>query len=349
MKYLSSHCFNGCIVFTDSRIVYSSLGIHCKNSQNSVLKSDYDGEPIDWSQLIKRIESDKEKIRQGQIINLCSGCSMVSYEDWDKKTEPGKFNKVIFASWGKCNSKCRYCKVRGRNFLIKNIKKASKTIKDDTYDIIPIIKDLLEKNLLTNNAVIDFAGGEPTLYCKFNEAIKLLVNDGRYKILVNTNAILYSEPLEKAVRNGIADVTVSIDAGTKHTHEKIKRVMSYDIVLQNLEKYCKVLSDDNINKVNSKYILVRNYNDNTSEIEKWIENSVRIGVSQLIINVDDYIFKYGIPDLKTLQRFKKCIDYFINTLNKINYSYEIYPNALNIYRLLGYTPPIPFYQAQKVL
>ena len=339
MEYTSCKYINHCLSFNDSRIVYCTVGNQTKCKQYAVLKENYNGEPIDWDLLTDRIEKDKESFRSGKIIECCQNCSMLTKRDWDKEASCKKFRYILFSNWYACNSACRYCWKDGKNFLIKNVDKNSEIDENDTYDIMPIVKDLINKNLLTEDAVIDFAGGEPTMYYKFNEALKMFVDAGIKHIVIHTNAIIFSKEIENAISKGIADVTVSIDAGTKKVHEKVKRVVSFDRVYENFEKYCRAKRPENNNKVCSKFIIVPNFNDSKDEISRWIEKSKQTRVSELALNADDCVFMTDNPDKKNLMKIKELTDFFLEIVKRENLRYFIHPNALFSYSSLGFDRP----------
>ena len=337
MKYKSCHYVNHCLSFNDSRIVYCTLGNTAKNKQYAVLKENYNGEPIDWEKLLDKIEADKQSHRNGVIIDSCKDCMMLSEKDWDAETEPRKFKYILFSNWYACNSACRYCWKDEKDFLIEDID-AKKINPNDTYDIIPIVKDLIEKNLLTDDATIDFAGGEPTMYYKFDEALKMFIDAKVKHIIIHTNAINYSEEIERAVREGIAELLISVDAGTKEVHQDVKRVVSFDRVLKNLAAYCKAKQPKNNNKVRSKYVIVPHRNDMKDEIFKWIQTAKEMNVSELVLNADDRMYMSE-PNLDDFRKVKELCDYFIEEAKKADMRYLLYSNACNAYTTLGFELP----------
>ena len=340
MEYLSCHYVNHCLSFNDTRIVYCTLGNQSKGKQYAVLKENYNGEPIDWDALLDRIEADKASNRRGELIESCKHCMMLRKRDWDAECPPRKFKYVLFSNWYACNSACRYCWKDGKNFLIKDVEKNSQINPNDTYDILPIVNDLIAKDLLTEDATIDFAGGEPTMYYKFNDALKMFIDAGIHKIIIHTNAIIYSEQTERAIREGIAEVLVSVDAGTKTVHQKVKRVVSYDRVMENLARYCQAKKPENANKVRSKFVIVPDFNDKESEILKWVKTAKNMGVSELVLNADDCMYMEKEPNLEHFRRVKELTDYFIKTVNELDCRYHLYSNAINAYTMLGYDIPV---------
>lgn len=341
-SYKSCQFINHYLCFNDSRIVYCTVGNQSKCKQYAVIKENYNGEPINWEELLNKIDEDKASFKRGEIIDSCKDCLMLDEKDWEKEAPLRKFKYVLFSNWYACNSACRYCWRDGKEFLIEDVEKNSIIRENDTYDIIPIVKDLIEKNLLAEDGLVDFAGGEPTMYYKFNEALKILVDANISKIIIHTNAIIYSEEIERAVRKGIAELLISVDAGTKSVHEKVKRVVSFDRVLTNLERYCKALQPENINKVRSKYVIVPDINDTKEEILLWIKKSKEIGVSELVLNADDCIFMKENINKEHLQKIKDLTDFFIESAINLDCRYHIYTNALNSYSILGHKLPKHF-------
>lgn len=342
MKYTSCPFINHYLCFNDNRILYCTVGNQSKSKEYAVIKENYNGETINWDKILDKIENDKNNFKNGKILKSCENCLMLFEHNWDREVPPRKFKYVLFSNWFACNSACRYCWKDNKNFLIEDIEENSIIDEHDTYDIIPIVKDLINKKLLTEDATIDFAGGEPTMYYKFNEALELFTEANIKNIVIHTNAIIYSKQIEKAVKKGIANLTVSVDAGTKETHQKVKRVVSFERVLKNLEKYCKALKPKNKNKVRSKFVIVPKYNDTEEEILLWIKKAAEIGVSELILNADDCIFMKKRINKKDLKKIVELSEYFLETVKKENLRYRLFTNVLNAYSVIGTERPEVF-------
>ncbi len=337
MRYKSCYSFNRGLCFNDSRIVYCTLGNTAQNKEYPVLIENYNGEPIDWEKILDKIEKEKINRKNGMIADCCKDCLMIEEQDWDADNEIRKFKYILFANWSACNSACRYCWKDEKDFLIEDVD-TKKINPNDTYDIIPIVRDLIDKNLLSEDATIDFAGGEPTMYYKFDEALKMFIDAKIKHIIIHTNAINYSEEIERAIREGIADVVVSIDAGTKEVHEKIKRVVSFDRVMTNLDKYCKARQPQNSNSVRSKYIIVPKMNDSKDEIKKWIDYSREMNTAGLVLNADDRMFTPN-PNMDDFRKVKELCDFFLEEVNKTSTEHWVYYNVINAYKALGLPPP----------
>ena len=109
------------------------------------------------------------------------------------------------------------------------------------------------------------ADGEPTILPNI-DAICDLVLERNWSIQLNTNAILYKEKLAEAIAaNPKSFMAVALDSGSRETYKKIKRVDTYERVIENLHKYkekgCNIFL---------KYILIPQYNDNIDEIIKFL-------------------------------------------------------------------------------
>jgi wyosine [tRNA(Phe)-imidazoG37] synthetase (radical SAM superfamily) len=302
------------------------------------LQENYNGEPIDWDELLDKIEEEKENARNGKVIECCQGCLELQSKEWDLINQPRKFDYILFSNWYRCNSFCIYCVDLPDELLIEDVTQSSYFNPNDTYDIVPIVKDLVEKDLLSSNATIEFAGGEPTIYYKFDEALKILVDAGVKNIIINTNAIRYSKEIENAISKGVADVVVSVDAGTKEVHRKIKRVASYDKVIENLTNYCKAKKPENKNRVWSKFIIVDGVNDKEEEIQKWIMKAKEMNITKLYFNADDRLYRQQTTK-EVFGRVKELVDYFIDFAQKEEMHYMLCSNVLYPYTLLGFEPP----------
>ncbi len=339
MKYVSCQYINHGLCFQDSRIVYCTVGNQSMEKNYSVLKENYNGEKIDWDSLFLRINNDKKNLKRGIIPKSCMGCYMLQERDWDNEVKSKKFKYLLLSNWSACNSACRYCWRDGQDFLIDDIDNNSIINENDTYNIVPIIEDLIDKNYLDKEVQVDIAGGEPTMYYKFNEALYLLVNAGVKHITIFSNAIIYSEQIEYAIQKGAADILVSIDAGTAEMHKKLKRIVAFDRIWNNVDKYCSVLNPENKNKVKVKYIIVIGYNDSREEIYKWILRSIKANVSELILQADDCIYMKKNPKKESLEKVIELTEYFLEVVKFFNYRYILYSNVLNAYTMLNHSIP----------
>src|SRR5699024_7467258 len=120
---------------------------------------------------------------------------------------------------------------------------------------------------------IIFGGGEPTILHEFDKLINLFLDKGCKNIRINSSGIKYSKSIEKGLKSGAISLVISTDADCSETYEKIKQVKAYKKVWENIRKYAKAQSKDNLLKV--KFILFPGVNDNYEEINKWFDEVVK--------------------------------------------------------------------------
>jgi uncharacterized radical SAM superfamily Fe-S cluster-containing enzyme len=65
----------------------------------------------------------------------------------------------------------------------------------ELYNLVPVLKDMIKKEIIKKDGKIEFAGGEPTIYKWFNEALKIINKNKVEHIVVNTNAIIFSKEI----------------------------------------------------------------------------------------------------------------------------------------------------------
>ncbi len=238
-----------------------------------VIYENYCGGKIDWNDFFRVKNIYREKLKNGEEPQECKNC--VGYED--KEWDGGNYiNEILFTPWFACNSKCIYCDASKDPEIARN------TI---PYNIIPLVKDMIANNILKKDAIIDFAGGEPTIYENFEELLNLFINENFSKIIIHTNAINHSPAIEEGIRNGLINILVSVDAGTKDVHKIVKGVESFDAVWGNLKRYSAVQKEP-FKQVKTKYLLVPGYNDNKEQIDLWLEKSHDIGIKNVVFNLD---------------------------------------------------------------
>ena len=135
--------------------------------------------------------------------------------------------------------------------------------------------------------------------------------------------LIYSKSVEKGLENGSVQLIVSVDAGTKSMHKKIKQVNSYEKVLSNLKEYAK--HQKYPNQVRSKYIVVPGVNDDVSEICSWLDKSKEIGINSVIQEIESNWFyqRRENPDMRIVELF----DLTKNLASALKLEYSLYERA----------------------
>lgn len=241
------------------------------------LVDNYHGEKIDWDKIFEIKQKIKDAHKKGDITAQCQGCAKLVEKDWDEKNT---IKNIVIQHWAKCNCNCTYCTARNDSRFYTNFRH---------YKIMPVLKDMLEKQLLEFNGNVLFGGGEPTRLDELDEVLDLFISNGTDQITINSSGIEYSEAIARALSKDALSLTISPDSGTKRTYKKIKRVDTFEKVWGNVKKYC-LAQGNNKCAVKTKYIIIPKTNDNIKEIEEWIQKSIESGVKNIVLDIESSWF-----------------------------------------------------------
>jgi len=264
---------------------------------HSLIQDDYDGKPINWDHLFKQKREYVRLYRKAFISENCADCPFLEErycKDWDLDWHHQYIDRIYISHWIDCNCKCIYC------YAAQNPEEFNYNKKN--YSVLPIIKEMLEKNILRRGGSIHFGGGEPTILPEFEDIIQLLLDYKFYDIRIHTSGIKYSSVLERGIREGRVRIVISVDAGTPETYQKIKQVPLYHLVRENAKKYAKALDGRLIALtpdfyyqsqfcVNTKFIIIPGINDTEEEVENWIKADVEAGIQTSVIDLEENWFK----------------------------------------------------------
>ncbi len=284
-----------------------------KGGGNTIIEDNYNGQKIDWSKVFEFKKMMKELHKSGKIYPKCEGCIYLEEKDWDDNHT--KISTINLDYWTKCNSRCRYCFTMSNKWKYNFFR---------NYNFLPILKDMIEKDILSpKNGVVSFGGGEVTLLKEFDEVLELFINQGFPKIIIHSSAIKYSKSIERGLEKGCVQLIVSVDAGSKSMHKKIKQVNSYDKVINNLQEYAK--HQKYPNQVRSKYIVVPGFNDDVAEISLWLEKAKEIGINSVIQEIESNWFyeRRNKPDMRIVELF----DLSKNLAEALKLEYSLYERA----------------------
>lgn len=275
-----------------------SINLCCRVSKENitskvVLLPDYKGEKIDWQNFFKITDNLKNMQKQGQTVPQCKGCIYLQNRIWD---DEHYINTININNWIKCNANCIYCD-----------RKEYKNKKE--YKIYPIIKSLIQNNYLKKPVDITIAGGEPTLTSDFDKTLNLLIKHKFETIRVLTNAIKYNKNIEKGLKEGLVNILVSTDSGTRNIYKKIKLTDKHDIVWKNITKYAKVQHTDSL--VKTKYIILPYFNNTKEEISEYIKRNIEANVKTCCIDIEIQYFYHNCNNGKFLQEMNELFLYAV--------------------------------------
>lgn len=314
-KYISCPLIEHAFMFDQCNSLRVCSMINKEGGGRPLIQNNYHGEVLDWDKIFALKREHRKIFREGNILPECKGCQILKEAEW---AEDGDYiDELLITHWTQCNSNCSYCPVINDDEL---------QVITEFYDILPAIKDTIKKNVLKKNAKIEFAGGESTIHPEFEELLNLFIANHFTNLILNTSAIKFSKAVETGVSKGNLKVTISVDAGTKEMHEKIKRVKSFDKVWENLSLYAKAQAKaKRSDLITTKYIIVPGKNDTIEEVDAFLLKNVETGIKVIAINVEIYWYQNNVNTDKT--ELKDLIEYMIMKAKELKLDYKVYPQA----------------------
>lgn len=315
-EYTSCEWIEHGIVFDCSNIIGSCSHVNPSGGGRPIIKKEYRGEILKWEELFEIKNAHRQIFKEGKVLDECENCLFLTKKNWD---EENYIDKILLTPWYDCNSKCCYCYTTKDPHLVEKTQK---------YNLVPVIEDMIQRNILKKDAVVDFAGGEPTIFPDFEELLRLFVENDFKRIDIHTNAIKYSKAIEKGITENKVNILVSIDAGSKEIHEKVKNVKSYDIVWENLSKYA-IANPDITKLVRTKYIVVPEVNDSMEEITLWLKKSKDIGIKCVVLNFDSFWLNENKDNIP--QKMYNIIEETLKKVKDFDMHCDLYAEAREIY------------------
>lgn len=200
----------------------------------------------------------------------CSGCPHLVLRRWPRRKKP--FRLIGIAQFTRCNIECNYC-------YLQTDDPAKFAAGNKPYAVLPALRQLIDSGSLARRSIVDWGGGEPTIYPEFDQALELLTRFGA-STWVHTNGTRLPRPTRNGLSAARLNVLCSIDAGTRETWKLIKNKDLLHIVWRNLEQYVRHGA-----RVVLKYI-VTDENCSYEELAAFIVAARASGARELIIDLD---------------------------------------------------------------
>ena len=312
MKYTSCIHLEHGITFFSNSVQICCISSH-PGGGNIMRIDNYKGELIDWDEIFKNRAVMREGIKNGIVPEKCTGCYYLKEQEWNSENY---IDEVLIGHFTHCNCNCIYCYTeKDKKFFNSN----------KTYNIYPVIKDMIEKGVLSKNATVTFGGGEPTILHEFEELVYLLLDYDVYNIRIHSDGIKYSPAIEKGLKLGKITLITSLDSGSKETYEKIKQVPCYDKVWQNMAKYAKTKNG----LIRTKYVLIPGINDSLSEVRNFLKKTSEAGIRNIAFDIEDTWFKENRASIP--QYIYVICDFVFECYRQFNLdSCELYERASNL-------------------
>ncbi len=217
-------------------------------------------EDIDVDRIIQSKNDLLNKINNG-VENDCTGCPYLVKRDWDEINQKNfEVKHISVESTSVCSMKCTYCSEMYYGGLKPN------------YDTNKVLQNLKKYKTKGSDFEFSWGGGEPTLLEDFENIFKNNTNEYKpQKNFVYSNALKYSDQIEKFLKENKVLLITSIDAGTPGMFKQIRGVKGIYKVLKNLKKYFdNSYRPGKLSNIIIKYI-VTEQNITTEEIDSFIE------------------------------------------------------------------------------
>ena len=250
--------------------------------------------------------------KTGKIYHKCEGCVELREQEWSDERSL-KIFQMILHHWTKCNSHCIYCYTNSNKDYYN---------KRRSYKVVPILKDLDKNELLEYGGICSFAGGEISCLNEFEDVLKILKKYDIFPIF-NSSCVKYERKINEYLKNGNGMLIVSVDSGSKELHKKIKQVDTFEKVWKNIGKYAK--SSKKPSLIYTKYIILKDINDNEQAITEFLQKSKSTGVKYVLMEIDHYYF---IENRDNIPKYIIDLFYYAyNTAEKLGLICQIYSNS----------------------
>lgn len=205
--------------------------------------------------------------------------------------------KIYLFYWYHCNCSCFYCSYRD-----KTLGKYSDKAMEGNPLIYKTIKQLYKEDKIDRNGNLDviFGGGEIGVLKEAPKLIQLFLNNNVNNIQCESSGIKYLPEIGKMLKQGKGGITVAVCCGDRTIYKKIKNRDKYNQVMKNLKKYVKDAEKNKIKpgnpyRVVSKFIILSGFNNTKEEVENWLTESEKIGLTTVEISME---FCWGIHTKK---------------------------------------------------
>lgn len=282
--------FKSCFFLEKSLIFSPSIIKFCCITQNEQPNpliycnyegGDFPGEKIEEVRTqMREIFNNPEKLNS----HYCAKCQHLITKNWSDS----KIEEIGISPSDICNLFCSYC--RSRENYIDDMK--------PKYNMLEILKYLIQNDMLTQDCHLVWNGGEPTLLPEFNEALEYVISQGYCNNEVLTNSLNFSQTIYKScIPNSKFRIVTSVDAGTPETFKTIKKVDAFDRVWENLKKYAS-----NGGNVTVKYIFT-DENNTINDVNGFVQNLKDANIKKVFIDINR-VYEPDEYDKKFTKNFK---------------------------------------------
>jgi uncharacterized radical SAM superfamily Fe-S cluster-containing enzyme len=252
--------------FIGTRIQFfgDKFGTCCAGSSKVLLYSEnYDMNLQKYRQYCNNLLAD---LRLGKKTS-CEKCAQLRYDLWlvEPRLEVVGFDTAFDED--RCNFNCIYCGVKKRM--------DSKSYKQSLIGFL----HKFEKESSGGYMQIVLASGEISVSPYCDEVLGIIAKN-QWSADIFTNASVFNQKLSDLMSLGLAQIQVSMDAGTPKTFAAIKGADCWNKVVANLRRYAS--SAKSPKQIALKYILLPGINDNMADVDGFAELAYQLRASVFI-------------------------------------------------------------------
>lgn len=227
-----------------------------------LIKDVDDFSKLSVEELIKSRKALYEGIND-KTRNECDGCNLIKDVD-EEDICLDKISCLVILPYTTCNLRCKYCYLSHDQLGVK--------MNENEKKLLPIIKNLYQQNLLSENFEICLGGGEPTLLDDLGETLQFLsANFKNPTLKLKSNWTIKSKIEEfikqkkemRDIDNVQLKLYTSVDCGTATTYKRIRGANLFYSLVYNLINSVKNKVFD---LIELKYLLLED-NSNMSDEE----------------------------------------------------------------------------------
>jgi len=199
----------------------------------------------------------------------------------EKRRSFQSFKFINISNWTHCNCGCVYC----ARIPSSKGKIDTKPRRSEYYDMLPFLKQLYQQELLDRKELfVNIQGGDISVLKEFEPVVRECLKQGAREFYILSNNIKYQPIIKELIEADKTTFVTSLDCGNRDLYRKLKRVDKFNDSVENLKKY---VSGNHPERVVVKYIVIRNFNDNTESITEFINLMSDIGIRNVDFMLDN--------------------------------------------------------------
>jgi pyruvate-formate lyase-activating enzyme len=272
-EYYSCGYIEGGMVLFPRRITACCVA-HSDGLRGEPTLANFSGGEVPIAEMLKTRKQMMDIHQSGGFHDQCQGCPHLVKQKWGKKDY--LIDMITIAHFTHCNIKCTYC---------YTVKSPELTIRPkDVYNLVPVFESMIRDKILAPNAVIRFSGGEPTMLKEFEQLIEMVSAYGA-RIIVYTNAVLFSPAIIRGLERRRVELVLGIDAGSPEVYRTVKGTNDCEAVWKNTAAYAAVDPASAWAKMIVRY-------DNYMDVDKFVERCEIAKVRRVFYDCDADAWAY---------------------------------------------------------